>query len=106
MNPVIQEIQVAFRYAVYFTTGVFDPGNPLLRDVLAVEAGELPVRVVFVIDGGVARAHRGLRAAIKRYAGPEAKVVVVPGGEKAKNQPRHLKQILRAINESGLCRHS
>jgi 3-dehydroquinate synthase len=59
-----------------------------------------------VVDRGVARAHRGLQAAIKRYAGPETKVVVVPGGEKVKNQPRHLKQILRAINEAGLCRHS
>src|SRR5207342_1375288 len=29
-----------------------------------------------------------------------------PGGEKVKNLPRYVKEILRAINDGGLCRHS
>jgi 3-dehydroquinate synthase len=100
MNSLVQEIQVAFRYTVHFTAGVFDSSNPLLSDLLNGASA------IFVLDRGVARAHRGLPAAIKRYCGGESRVVIVPGGEKIKNQPRYVKQILRAINDAGLCRHS
>jgi 3-dehydroquinate synthase len=108
MNSLIQEIQVAFRFPVHFTHGVFDLENPLLRDTVAE-----PARVLFVVDRGVLRGHRQLLGAIKRYCEHFSDAltlvrppVVVPGGEKVKNLPRYVKEILRAINDGGLCRHS
>ena len=113
MDSVFQEIRVAFRYPVHFTSGVFDLSNPLLKDTIAANLGHLPARVIFVIDRGLLRGHRGLRPAIERYcaAFPETvtlarRVIVLPGGEKVKNHPRYAKDILRAINDGGLCRHS
>src|SRR5262249_12019431 len=64
-------------------------------------------------DRGVLRGHRGLIAAIQRYcaAFPEVLTLVkpplvLPGGERVKNLPRYIREILRAINDGGLCRHS
>jgi 3-dehydroquinate synthase len=112
MHTVLQEIELTFRYPVHFTAGVFDLSNPLLRDVIAA-SGDLPARIVFVVDRGVVRAHRGLTSVIQRYCSqyPETmmlagRVLVVPGGEKAKNHPGHVKDVQRAINNGGLCRHS
>src|SRR5262245_35245847 len=112
MNSVYQEIHVAFRFPVHFTAGVFELSNLLLRDTIAA-AGGLPARVLVVIDRGVLRGHRGLPAAVKQYCAGFPKVLtlarpplVVPGGEKVKNVPRYVREILRAINDGGLCRHS
>jgi 3-dehydroquinate synthase len=108
MNSLTQEIQVTFRFPVHFTNGVLDPANPLLRDTVAHRA-----RVLFVLDRGVVRGNRTLPAAVKRYCEHFAdtiamagRPVVLPGGEKVKNLPRYTKEILRAINDGGLCRHS
>jgi 3-dehydroquinate synthase len=116
MNSVFQEIHVAFRFPVHFTSGVFDLSNPLLRDTIATKGaaiGGSPVRVVFVIDRGVLRGQRNLISAIKQYCAEFSGVltlakspVVLPGGEKVKNLPRYVKEILRVINDGGLCRHS
>src|SRR5437016_8992609 len=113
MDTVFQQIEVAFRYPVHFTTGVFDLSNPLLKDAIAAEGGEVPARAVFVVDRGLLRGHRGLAASIKRYCSQHsetmvlaAPVLVVPGGERVKNHPRRVKDIQRVINDSGLCRHS
>ena len=113
MHTVFQEIEVAFRYPVHFTSGVFDASNPLLKDVIAAETIDFPARIVVVVDRGVVRTHRGLPASIKRYCCQHAETirlavpaVIVQGGEKVKNHPRHVKEIQRAIHEGGLCRHS
>jgi len=113
MHTVFQEIEVAFRYPVHFTSGVFDLANPLLKDVIGAGGGDLPARIVFVVDRGVLRGHRGLAARIKSYCAHypgtlllAAPVLTVPGGERVKNHPRRVKDIQRAINDGGLCRHS
>src|ERR1041384_3646666 len=113
MHTVFQEIEVAFRYPVHFTSGVFDLSNPLLKDVIGATRGDLPARIVFVLDRGVLRGHRGLAAGVKRYCThyPDtfllaAPVLTAPGGERVKNHPRRVKDIQRVINEGGLCRHS
>jgi 3-dehydroquinate synthase len=121
MDVIQQEFLVPIRYPVYFTTGVFDVSNGLLRDIVVsgarsnVADGEdnLPAKMVVVLDRGVERNHPALIDAIAAYAeahpaaiavsGP---VVVVPGGEPIKNEPRHLDGIIEAINTAALCRHS
>ena len=121
MDVIQQEFLVPIRYPVYFTTGVFDVSNGLLRDLVVagtrsnVVDGEdnLPAKMLVVLDRGVERTHPALIDAIAAYAdahgaaialsGP---VVVVPGGEPIKNEPRHLDSIIEAINMASLCRHS
>jgi 3-dehydroquinate synthase len=113
MDYIRQKVRVDFEYPVYFTAGVLAPSNLLLRDVIARSADQTPSRVVVVLDDGVLEHHRALIAQIEDYcqrhrtvlalAGP---VVVVPGGEAVKNDPRHVRDIHRAINDAGLCRHS
>lgn len=85
----------------------------LLRDVIAQADDHPPAKVLFVIDRGVDIHHDGLPKAIESYcrhykdvlelAGP---TLIIPGGEEAKNNPRHLEDIQLAIHEAALCRHS
>jgi len=123
MDVIQQEFLVPVRYPVYFTTGVFDVSNPLLRDIVAAGRGSqaslsdgddtLPARIVVVLDRGVERSHPALVDAIGSYcaehravltlSGP---VLVVPGGEPIKNERRHLDRMIEAINAAALCRHS
>jgi 3-dehydroquinate synthase len=114
MDAIQQEIHVSFHYPVHFTTGVFSPANALLRD-LAVRAGAPSgrSRMLVVLDSGVERAHPDIPAAVHQYfathqaelelAGP---IVVVPGGEQAKNDAAHVGRLLEAIHAAALCRHS
>ncbi len=113
MDVIHQEIHVAFRYPVHFTTGVFAASNPLIRNLVAQPDDRVPARLIVVVDRGVDRAHPGLAASIAGYceahrdvmalAGP---VVVIPGGEQVKTDPGHTERVLEAINGAGLCRHS
>ena len=113
MDLISQEFRVSFRYPVHFTRGVFQTTNPVLQSVLGHEQPPRVADVVAVVDAGVADAHPGLTAAIEAYAAhyPQsmrltAPVLVVPGGEEVKNNPRHLEAILGRIHEGALCRHS
>jgi len=113
MDAIQQEIHVAFRYPVHFTTGVFDRSNRLLRNLVARPDDGRPARMAAVVDRGVERAHPDLVESIGRYclahqdamalAGP---VLVIPGGEQVKTQPGHTERVLETINRAGLCRHS
>ena len=115
MDVIQQEFLVPVRYPVHFTTGVFGVSNALLRDLIAASNAEddAPARVVVVVDRGVERAHPSLLDAIGAYCAAHKNalalsqpVLVVPGGETIKNDPRHVERILEAINAASLCRHS
>src|SRR5215467_13901864 len=93
---ITQNIRVPFRYAIHFTSGVFDPSNPIVRDLVA-QSDRLPADIVAVVDSGVARAHPGTSRQIAEYASAhaatmslKASVLVLPGGEICKNDARHL----------------
>ncbi len=113
MDLIRQKVSVDFEYPVYFATGVWDPSNLLLRDVVARTADETPTRLLVVLDQGVRDHHPRLISDIEEYcrrhrtvlslAGP---VVILPGGEAAKNDPHHVDAVHHAINAAGLCRHS
>jgi 3-dehydroquinate synthase len=114
MDVIQQEFLVPVRYPVYFTTGLFTPSNPLLRDLVAAAAAEDgPARIAVVLDRGVQRAHPSLVDALNAYCTEHqgqlqlsTPVLVVPGGEAIKNERRHLDKILETINAAALCRHS
>jgi 3-dehydroquinate synthase len=98
---------------VHFTRGVLAPANLLLRDLVARSADQSPSDLVVVIDRGVVDHHPHVIEQISEYVQRHrtvlhlaSPVVVVPGGEAVKNDPRYVDEIHHAINEAGLCRHS
>lgn len=113
MDPIDQEFGVRFHYPVHFTRGVFGVANPVLRHVLTSAADHGPADFVAIVDDGVARAHPALVEQIENYVRASAgaltlaaPVLIVPGGEIVKNEPRHLEAIHRTIHDGRLCRHS
>ncbi|MBI3912417.1 MAG: 3-dehydroquinate synthase [Armatimonadetes bacterium] len=113
MQSIHQEIQVRFRYAVHFTTDLFGPGNPLLRDVVRNGSGDLPAKVLFAVDGGLVRPHPALPGSIERYCEEHRAALqlarpplVIEGGEGAKNSLQAVAALRQAIHDAGLCRHS
>jgi 3-dehydroquinate synthase len=113
MDSIEQRFSVAFNYRVFFTRDVFARSNALLANAIENTIPGQPSRVLFIVDDGVSRTHAGLRQAIEDYceahanaiarAGP---VLIVPGGEALKNDPKAVPRILDAIHEAALCRHS
>ena len=113
MDVIQQQVRVTFEFPVYFTAGIFDPSNTILRDVVSATADPSPADAVVVVDAGVARAHPGLVEQVTTYfhshagalmlAGP---VLVIPGGEPSKNDPDTLQRVHALIQRAALCRHS
>ena len=103
-----QEVVVTFRYPVRFTRGLFEAGNPTLRDVVEADGR---ARLLVVIDEGVAEAHPRLVDDVQAYCTTHAlrlsaQPLVIPGGEAIKNEPGPVSQIRAAIDVHGVDRHS
>ena len=113
MQTILGDVHVHFHYSVHFTTDLFAPDNSTFRDVVAGERNErLPARVLFVIEKEVDD-QRPLRPAIEAYFARHADALsligaplVLPGGERAKHDSTHVETIRRAVNDTGLDRHS
>ena len=113
MDLIQQDIRVSFKYPVHFTRDVFSSGNALLQTLVTSTPDPRPAEALFVVDAGVERAHRDVVSLIEAYCRDHAAaiklaapVLIVPGGEHVKNDPRHTDAIHHAINGAGLCRHS
>jgi 3-dehydroquinate synthase len=113
MDLLDYEIRVSFRFPVYFSRDVFASANTVLLKAAPSAVAPKPARILFVVDQGVSEAHPRLVDRIKQYcrdhagaleiAGP---VLVIPGGEQVKNDPGPTEQILGAIQDAALDRHS
>lgn len=108
-----QSFTVGFEYRVHFTSGLFDTANPLLKDFFEQRSIEgIRQKILFVADDGVTNSHPELLAKIRAYfnAFPivmlAENIIVMPGGEKAKNSLSFSKDIINAVNEYGIDRHS
>jgi 3-dehydroquinate synthase len=104
---------VPFRYAVHFTERVFAPENPVLVQALCRLEPARRHRILCVVDDGVERAHPTLCAAIRRYAvahGASLQLlgdpVIVPGGERVKNDFSLVTGLQARMAEVGLDRQS
>lgn len=118
MYPIIgrleEQVAVRFTYPVHFTEDVFSRGNPLLAQGVRPSAGDAgPARALLVVDDGVAARHPAMIAGFADYCSAHAKsltaagdALVLPGGEAAKTDPRHLGTLYEAIYRRALCRHS
>lgn len=114
MTHLQQDFSVRFTYTVFFTEHLFEPTNPLLSGFFARTATEeTRKKLLFVLDSGVIDAHPHLPAAISTYITQRSKEVdlvpdllIVPGGEQAKNDPASVEMIVDAIDRYGIDRHS
>ncbi len=114
MQTISGDVHVHFHYDVHFTTDLFSPANPTFRDVVLAGSSpeRLPVRVLFVVDREVEMS-RPVCAGITAYFQRHADVLtlagaplLLPGGERVKNEPGHVETIRQAVNDTGLDRHS
>ena len=108
-----QAFTVSFNYRVYFTSGIFDVSNPLFNDFLYQRANRgVRQKILFVIDEGVTKAHFGLVSKIREYFKAfntvhlAEQLIIIPGGEQAKNNPAFIDRIIHAVNGFGIDRHS
>ncbi len=118
--PVDARIQLDFPHRLRFTQDVFAPQNRALVELLAGSGAAAgtgdrpgPARALLCLDAGVADAWPDLAARAAAYAHAHAgqlafagEPVILPGGERAKNDPAVLQEVLRAIHDAGLCRRS
>jgi 3-dehydroquinate synthase len=110
MDYLQQSFTITFQYKVFFTTGLFDVSNTLLRDYLVQRGGNK--KILFVIDAGVLQAHPHLKKDIQTYfdvhqgAQLVRDMLVIAGGEIVKNEESYFRQVVAAVNTHGIDRHS
>jgi 3-dehydroquinate synthase len=113
MFVIERTIHVSFRHRVFFTEVVFDPSNPVLREVLWDPSAARPARAMVVVDENLAAAQPALVRSASDYfeahrdalelAGPP---IVVPGGERVKSSLDHVSMIQAEINLRRIDRHA
>ncbi len=112
LPPIAQSFTIKYEYQLYFTEGLFQSRNDLLRDLIYSYNPNQAVKVLFVIDEGLLRHHPQLTGAIEAYCKGNSHIMEyttqlrVAGGERAKNDAQNVEGILEAINVHGICRHS
>lgn len=112
MEYLQQSFVVPFEYKVFFTEDLFSTANPVFRNFLNQGETRVSKKLFFVIDAEVANAHPNLEKDIRHYCKDHPafilvdKILFVPGGEAAKNDTRYVDQIIAAVSEYGIDRHS
>jgi 3-dehydroquinate synthase len=113
MKSLQQSFAVTFAYNVYFTASLFDVSNKLLTESLGATVTDgSNKKIFFVVDSGVVEAHPYLLQNIKSYFTTYNSVqliddiLIVPGGELAKNNEGFFTEIVQAIDKNGIDRHS
>lgn len=107
-----QRFHVDFNYPVVFGRGFFHVENPGMMQVLDRVNPERRHRVLVVLDAGVENAFPALTAEIGQFfaAQPQAEQVceplVLPGGERLKNDYRQIMQLIDLMLEHRMCRQS
>ncbi|HEY4284124.1 MAG TPA: 3-dehydroquinate synthase, partial [Chthoniobacterales bacterium] len=109
-SPITCQIQVPFRYQVFFTQDVFDPANDLLREILNRGKAD---KVLVVIEKAIITSVPSLTDHIRAYlsvpgSGGElvGEPVVFEGGETLKNNFSPVEKLHALIEQHGLSRHS
>lgn len=110
MDLIQRQVQACWQLRVFFTEDVFNPANPVLKDALA-DASQR--KVLMVLEDSLAQASPGLESRIERYFSAHASrlqlvrpPLFVCGGERAKNSPTLVTDILSQIDRHHIDRHS
>ena len=98
---------------MHFTQGVFNPANPVLRDVLVGGGGATRRKALIVVDEALAKSQPGLERAIADYFATHGDAlelvrspIVVEGGERVKNSYFHVSEIHSQIDRYHIDRHA
>jgi 3-dehydroquinate synthase len=112
MTLIERTISLKFQHRVFFTKNVFGLGNPVLREVLAGRAGQVP-KVLVVVDESLQTAQPALVPQIESWFRHYAAAVrlvcppfVLEGGERVKNSYFHVSEIHSQIDRFHIDRHS
>ena len=113
MNYLEQSFDIKFDYKVYFTSDIFHPSNndfeSFLKEHVEPKARQ---KILFVIDDGVLNTHPELPEKIRVYfknynsVSLVEKMLIIPGGESAKNDSPSFDALIEAIDTNGIDRHS
>jgi 3-dehydroquinate synthase len=110
-KKIRQQFQVNFDFDLIFTSHLFDTNNSTLVDLILPET-DTKSKALVVVDQGVATSHPDLEKSISEYFNFHSTIelsgaiVEIPGGEQVKNDEKHIKRLLDAINQFGIDRHS
>ena len=111
-KPIEQNFTVSYQYKLHFTKSLFDGENMLFKDIIKEYKEKEQVKLLFIIDDGVAHAHPTLLKNINLYCQKHnthinhTETLVVQGGEESKNDGSSVTRVLKAINDNAICRHS
>jgi len=113
MEHLQQTFTVQYNFNVFFTSALFSIENGLFCNFLAgLNPAKAVKKILFVVDEGVANAHPDLNQNIKNYFIKYNQtqliedILVIPGGEIAKNETQYFDSVLEAVNTYGIDRHS
>ena len=113
MKELSQSFQVEYNYKVSFTESLFQENNLTLYNFLN-NFGEKKYKkkLLFIIDEQVINCHDYLRSEIPNYflknncVDLVQELIILPGGEIAKNEAGQVEKIIDVINKYGIDRHS
>jgi 3-dehydroquinate synthase len=110
MSVIQHTIQVGWQLRVFFTEDVFAPANRVLKDALA---GDLPKKVLVVLEDALAQSQPDLERQIENYFSAHANQLqlvrsplFVAGGEQSKNSITIITDILSQIDRYHIDRQS
>lgn len=112
MNYLEQSFSIRFEYKVFFTEALFDTNNLTLGNFFKAHSETAKKKILFVLDAGLLDANPSLKTAIIAYFTVHTDValvnelLIVPGGEAAKNDPAVFDQVIAAVDQHGIDRHS
>lgn len=108
-----QRFSVPYEFPVCFTSAVFDPSNPLLRDTLRRIEPDKRHRVVVFADQGLLEAIPTLKQSVQAYSLAHAQhidlvteVVAMPAGETLKSELHFVEKMQKVLFEHHIDRHS
>jgi 3-dehydroquinate synthase len=109
----VQRFSVEYECPVVFTREAFEADNPVLVDILRRREPDKRHRVAVFVDDGVLAAYPRLGKRILAYAAAHQPtielvggIVTVPGGEAAKNNTALIEELVAALMQRGVDRHS
>ena len=112
LPAIKQSFSVPYEYQLHFTQGLFSIDNSLLADIIKEYKPNEAVKLLFVIDKGVADAHPNVLKQIEAYCAAHAnqlkftQSMVLEGGEQSKNSAEAIQLVLNGVNDNAICRHS
>lgn len=113
MDFLEQSFKVSFNYNVYFTPNIFHSSNKDFDSFLTEHIEHRThQKILFIVDDGVLNTRPQLRNDIETYFETHRtvflvkEIIVIPGGENAKNNSASFDRIVEAIDQYGIDRHS